>query len=292
MPSLRVLATLAAIVLPSPSIAAQPIIAQSSGLTNPDHVIDFGANLFANFTNITTQFAGITVRHAAYFTIGASNNLVGGFLTNNFAGQPDTLSIRFGAPIHDLSFVYHQIGTAGPSTFRAVLRGTTVASFSNTSTQSQPNNYFGFRNVVFDELQLDFVVDFNVDTLAFNDVDATCAFRNGSGINPPDYTCTAPPVLGGNWQGTIATNVNTLATLIAFAPGGPHPGLPFRGGELLMQLTPAPIVLTVPSAFSLPVSAARAGLGAMLTTQGLRVDNVGATPTLVLLNALDLVLGV
>jgi len=101
------LTTLAALFVPAASVAAQPIIAQSSGLSSPGHVIDFGANLFPNFTPVSTQFAGITITHARYFTTGVSNNLVGGFLTNDPIGPPDPLRILFASPISDLSFVYH-----------------------------------------------------------------------------------------------------------------------------------------------------------------------------------------
>jgi len=285
-----VLALCTAFLLPAASIHAQPIIAQLSGLPNPQHVIDFGANLYPNFTNITTQFAGITVTHARYFTTGVSNNLIGGFLTNDFSGAPDMLRIQFASPIHDLSFVYHQISTVRPSVFRAVLQGVTVASFSNLSNQTQPNNYFGFTNVVFDELQLDFVSDFNVDTLAFND-GATCTFRNGTGINPPDFACTTLPILGTNWQSTIATNAGTISTFLAFAPGGPQAGSPFLGGELLVQLVPAPIPIAGAGTFSIAIPAVNSLSGVHLATQGVRLDNIGGSPTFVLLNALDLVLG-
>ncbi|HEX5050800.1 MAG TPA: hypothetical protein VFZ65_03425 [Planctomycetota bacterium] len=158
---------LAALASPG-TVAAQAIIAQLSGLTSPAQVIDFGANVLPNFTPVSNQFPGITITHASYFTTGVSNNLVGGFLTNDFSGSPNTLRIQFAVPITDLSFVYHQISTASPSNVRAVLQGVTVDSFSGTWNQYQPNNYFGFTNTVFDELQIDFVSDFNVDTLAFN----------------------------------------------------------------------------------------------------------------------------
>ena len=72
---------------------------------------------------------------------------------------------KFAAPISDLSFVYHQIGTTQPSNFRALRRGVTVDSFSNLSSQFQTNNYFGFTNILFDELQLDFVGDFNMGAM-------------------------------------------------------------------------------------------------------------------------------
>ena len=158
----------ATLLVSSPALRAQAIVAQFAGLSNPDQVIDFGANVLPNFTPVTNQFAGITVSHASYFTTGTSNNLVGGFLTNDFSGAPNTLRIQFATPISDLSFVYHQVGVGAPSQFRALLGGVLVSSFSHASDQFQPNNYFGFTNLVFDELQLDFVIDFNLDTLAFN----------------------------------------------------------------------------------------------------------------------------
>ena len=146
--------------------------------------------------------------------------------------------------------------------------------------------------LVFDELQLDFDADFNVDTLAFNDSGAaSCTSRNGSGINPVGFTCTTRPVQGSNWQAQIATNVNTVAAFIAFAPGGPHPGFPLLGGEVLVQISPAPILLQGTGAFSVPIPLGAIWLGYPISTQGLRLDNVGPTTTFVLLNALDLVLG-
>ena len=210
-------------LIPTTSLHAQAIIAQSSGLTNPNHVIDFGANLYPNFTNITTQFAGITVTHARYYTTGVATNLVGGFLTNDFSGAPDTLKIRFASPIRDLSFVYHQIGTSGPSAFRAMLGNVVVDSFSNASNQSQTNNYFGFTNIVFDELQLDFVGDFNVDTLAFNDAN-----------QPPIAYCTAGTTTNGcvpaiSGAGTPSVSAASGFTITVNNVEGQKQGILFYG---------------------------------------------------------------
>src|SRR5262245_28237892 len=96
-----VLAAALFLAAPAASVRAQAIIAHNSGLPSADHVIDFGANLYPNFTNITTQFTGIAATHTAYFTIGSYNNLVGGFLTSNGSGLPNTLTIKFGTPISD-----------------------------------------------------------------------------------------------------------------------------------------------------------------------------------------------
>lgn len=275
----------------SPSLSAQSIIAQTQGLTNPQHVIDFGANLYPNFTPITNQFAGITVTHARYFTTGTVVNLVGGFLTNDFSGAPDTLSIRFANPIQDLAFVYHQISTVRPSVFRAVLAGTTVHSFSNLSNQSQTNNWFGFTGIVFDELQLDFVADFNVDTLQFNDAGAACTTRNGSGVNPIDYRCATRPILGTTWQSVVAMPPNAVAAFLVFGPGGGNPGLPSPFGEILLNLSPAPIALSGGPNFNVNIPNGPQWNGFTIATQAARIDLVGPQQNVVLLNAIDLRLG-
>jgi hypothetical protein len=272
---------------------SQQIIAALAGIPSPNTVIDFGANLLPNFTPVSTQFPGITITHASYFTTGVSNNLVGGFLTNNFsAGPPNTLSIVFAQPLTDLSFVYHQISTAGPSVIRVLLQGVPVDSFSGTWNQSQPNNFFGFTNQVFDELQIDFQADFNVDTLAFNPVGgAACQFYNGTGVNLPLFTCATLPVLGSIWQGAIATTPNTLLTGIAFSEAGFAAPLPLFGGELLIQTVPAPILFTGLGAHPLSIPNSPGLTGFALPFQGLRIEGVGPTFVFQPLNALRVIVG-
>ena len=271
---------------------AQAIIAQTSGLPNPGQVITFGANLFPNFTPISTEFGGLTVTHASYYTTGVVNNLVGGFLTNNISAPlPNTLIIRFVNPITEVSFVYHQIG-AGSSVIRAVFQGLTMDSFSGSWNQSQPNNYFGFQNTVLDELQIDFQGDFNVDTLAFSPpFGAACNFFNGTNVNPPDFSCVTMPVLGTTWQGLIAPTPNTLLTVLVFAPGGLLSPVPLFGGELLVQLSPAPIMLTGSGGYSIAIPSGGSWTGTSLVFQGLRLDLIGGNVTFVPLNAMQLVLG-
>src|SRR5690606_19557465 len=103
LPTMHILTTAAlAISISAGSASAQPIIAQLSGLANPGQVIDFGANLFPNFTPVSTEFTGLTVTHSRYFTTGSINNLVGGFLTNDpAAGSPNTVSITLAQPVTD-----------------------------------------------------------------------------------------------------------------------------------------------------------------------------------------------
>ena len=292
MRNLAALAAVAALMIPSLA-PAQHVIAQTAGLTSPQHVIDFGSGVLPNLTPVSNQFAGITVVHARYFTTGVSNNLVGGFLTNDFgAGSPDTLRIVFSSPIKDLTFVYHQIGTTQPSMIRALLGGVTVDSFSGTWSQFQPNNTFGFLNRHFDELQIDFVSDFNVDTLAFNDSTgaALCGLHNGSGVNPPDFTCLTPPVIGSTWVGLVAPGPNTVLTFLVYAPLGAAAPSPLFGGELLVNPSGA-IALAGFGGYTMGIPTGTGWLGTVLTFQGFRVDVAGPVTSLVPLNANDLVLG-
>jgi hypothetical protein len=274
-------------------ISAQAIIAQTSGLPNPDRVITFGANVLPNFTPVSTDFPGITVTHASYFTTGVSNNLVGGFLTNNFsAGAPNTLRIQFAAPITDVSFVYHQISTAQPTNMRAMLQGITMDSFSGTWNQFQTNNYFGFTNTAFDEVQIDFVSDFNVDTLAISGPSvARCIVANGTNVNPLAFSCGTLPVIGSTWEGNIASGPGTLVTFLAWAPGGMGAPIPLFGGEVLVNPAPPPVLFSSPNPYTVAIPSSPTWIGTVLTFQGLRIDVVGATPTIVLLNAIDVVVG-
>jgi len=114
---------------------------------------------------------------------------------------------------------------------------------------------------------------------------ATCAFRNGSGINPIGYTCTTNPALGTTWQADIALSANTTATFLGLA-GAPSPGIPFLGSEVLIQLSPAIFVAGLGS-YSVPIPSQSTLLGAVLPTQGFRLDGA----SFVMLNAQDLTIG-
>lgn len=273
-------------------LSAQQIIAANSGLPSPTTVYDFGANVLPNFTPVSTQFAGLTIFHASYFTTGVSNNLVGGFLTNqSSAGLPNTLRIQFGTVLTACSFVYHQVGS-GTSVVRVLLNGVPTDSFSGSWSQYQTNNYFGFQGVVFDTLEIDFQGDFNFDTLAVVDSGgARCDFHNGNGLNPPDFTCASLPVLGSLWQGIVAGNANTILTFLAFAPAGLATPSPLFGGELLIGTTVPPVAFAGFGSYSMAIPAGTGWQGTVLTFQGFRVDQLASGATFVPLNANDLVLG-
>ena len=123
---------------------------------------------------------------------------------------------------------------------------------------------------------------------------ATCAFQNGNGVNVPSYQCVTRPVLGSAWVTTFGQNPFTWLTAMAFTPVAleePVP-LPGFGGELLIDAGPE-LLLVAESLVSgtgdvtIPLPLSSALSGAVLHTQGLRVDN----GSVVLLNGIDVLLG-
>lgn len=288
----RALALVVALAATVPA-SAQAIIAQTAGLANPTQVFDFGAGVLPNFTPVNTQFAGLTIAHASYFTTGSYLNLVGGFLTNDStAGQPNTLRIQLAQPVVDATFVFHQVAVGTTTTMRALLQGVEVASFSGSWNQAQPNNFFGFANTLLDEIRIDFVSDFNFDTLAVRSAGgAACLFRNGTGANPADFSCATLPRLGTQWQGAVATNANTLASVLAYGAGGFGAPLPLFGGELLLQPSPPLATFTGLGSYSFPIPSSPGFLGLSLPFQAARLDLVGGAPTIVLLNGVELIVG-
>ncbi len=121
---------------------------------------------------------------------------------------------------------------------------------------------------------------------------AVCRFRNGNELNPEGYACVTRPILGSTWRTSITVQPNTMTTIVTLSLGGPHPGLALFAGELLIAPFPPPLALTGLGSHSLPLPFNGNLLPFVLATQGMRIDDVGGTPTLVLLNAQDLVFGV
>jgi hypothetical protein len=69
--------------------------------------------------------------------------------------------------------------------------------------------------------------------------DASCSFRGGVlGLNPPDFTCITPPVMGGTWSTQVSTvpkhGTSTLSTYVTLGIGGPTQGIVAFGYELLI----------------------------------------------------------
>jgi hypothetical protein len=293
---MRLAAPFVVLVAALAAAPAQAFVAQLYNLNPSARLVDFGAGLFPDGTPITSQFAGVTFTNASYVTAAApNNNVVGGHIVKDAAaGPPDTLRIRFAHSISDVGFAYHQIGTTGPTTIRAKYQGFVFDVVTIVWNETQPNNHFGFLNCWLDELEIDFVGDFRLDSLAYNPTfGASCNGFYGTGVNPPAFTCATLPILGGTWHGAIATTPDTVSTALVFAPAGVLGSpVPLFGGELLVDPAQGLVAFLGRNDYPLAIpSAASSWLGTQLVFQGVRLDVVGGAPTFVPLNAMLLILG-
>ena len=125
--------------------------------------------------------------------------------------------------------------------------------------------------------------------------DASCTFRAGVlGLNPNDYTCVTPPVMGGIWVASVDTTPTlgtaTLTTFVTIGIGGPIVGFPIFGHELL--ILPPYIESTGLGVHNIPVTTNPTIVGVALPSQGARIElGVGGALFVVLTNGQDLVFG-
>jgi hypothetical protein len=128
---------------------------------------------------------------------------------------------------------------------------------------------------------------FGVDDIryVFASPPASCTSRNGSDLNPADYSSSTSPALGSTWVTSIAVTATTFSTYQILGPGGPHDGIALLAGELLLAPVPAPIFLPGLGTHLMDLPANPAFAGLTIHTQGARIERDPVR--LVLLNALD-----
>lgn len=144
---------------------ATPINGAASGLSSSDVIEDFGNALFPDFTPVTSEFgaSGVQLIGAEYFTTSSSFGLQLGFITGGRTASPP-LRIQFSSNVSDVSFVLN----APSATITALLGGSSVSSFTASPLSFTTGLHYGFTGLVFDEIQVNFSGDYNLDNLAYN----------------------------------------------------------------------------------------------------------------------------
>ena len=112
---------------------------------------------------------------------------------------------------------------------------------------------------------------------------ASCTFRNGSGINPAACTCLTFPTLGTVWNIDVAPGPFTVLTLL-FASETQFGPFPLFGGELLIGGN----IVSVGNQIPLPNLPQY--IGYQISVQGVRLDALATGLAIVLTNAQDGVL--
>lgn len=122
---------------------------------------------------------------------------------------------------------------------------------------------------------------------------ASLVHRNGSGVNPDVYASSALPILGSTWVATVdGTTLGASGVTVLAGFERPLPGIPTAFGELLVDVTSAPLVndaallLSGVATHDLAVPSDTSLSGLAVSTQ------VYLSPGGTLTNALDLVLGI
>ncbi|MEQ3708321.1 MAG: VPLPA-CTERM sorting domain-containing protein [Tateyamaria sp.] len=149
---------------------AATVINQASGLTDPDTLITFDEGALADGTSVSNQFDGVSFSAGIQintFTYPFPN--VPGRNLRNFSPIAGTFSIFFDADVTDATF--SMITNTGISSFTALLDGEEVETFRGLTTVNSTLNFFGFADILFDEIRIA-VGGFNsamlLDNLAYN----------------------------------------------------------------------------------------------------------------------------
>ena len=152
----RVLSVCLATGFVAADLHAASIIDRSTGLTSADKiVIDFGVNQFPVGTLIVRQFDGVTFgsSYAYNNTTDIYDALADGYLENaNSADEPG--SILFSTDVTAANFSWRTLRNT-QTTFSAYNDNVLVETFhAPTNVSLTGGRYFGFENIVFDEIRL------------------------------------------------------------------------------------------------------------------------------------------
>jgi hypothetical protein len=124
-----------------------------------------------------------------------------------------------------------------------------------------------------------------------NPLNAKLTVFNGSGINPNDFTGTLPAI-GSMFHGTVAKTPSTILTVMAIDSPSIVPfQLPGWSGEVLVAASPLLILDFANGNHFVPIPNDVALIGGLISAQGARIELTGIFTETVLLNRLDLVLG-
>ncbi len=138
---------------------ADPIDLSPDGLADPVSTITFDELEIADTAEVSTEFAdlGVTLLPNLYYRTGDHpdwQNVAG---PNLRTGDPEVnpFSIKFGSVLTSAAVtLIAQPPT--PATITAILNGEDVESFETTISIDNPDNYFGFTDINFDEIEVDY----------------------------------------------------------------------------------------------------------------------------------------
>ena len=142
---------------------ADPIDLNPSGLAEPVSTIAFDeVPGIADTAQVSTEWADLGVTFVPNLNYRTGDNADWQNITasNLRTGEPEVnpFSIKFGSPLTSAAFaLIAQPPT--PATITAKLNGEVVESFETTVSIVNPNNFFGFEGITFDEIEVGYTAD-------------------------------------------------------------------------------------------------------------------------------------
>jgi hypothetical protein len=139
--------------------SAEPIDLSPVGLDAPESTVTFSEHVFADMAQISTEFAdlGVTFLPNLFYRTTDHPDWASVEGPNLRTGDPEVnpFTIHFVDPVTSAAFVaIAQPPT--PATITAKLNGVVVESFDTTVSIDNPDNYFGFTGIEFDEIEVSY----------------------------------------------------------------------------------------------------------------------------------------
>lgn len=158
-------------ILGTPAFGAV-INLSATGLAAPVRTLTFSEVSIADTAPVTNEFAalGVIFSPNLYYRTGdnpAWPNISG---PNLRSGDPivNNFSLNFDQPLTGAAFAAIA-SPATPTTFTARLNGIPVESFDSSVSIDNPNSFFGFEGIIFDEIQVAYAAEtrLRIDNLQF-----------------------------------------------------------------------------------------------------------------------------
>ena len=156
---LRCIFLTATLLLCSAATTQADFITNDFGLTSPEQTIAFDELGLRIDTPVTNQYLGVTFTDGVFQSPQSLDGLnifnfddqwVGNFVDGQTFTNP--FSLFFDTELTDAAFAF--ISNTGTTEFTALLDGNVVETFAALTQVTDPNNFFGFENIVFDEIRI------------------------------------------------------------------------------------------------------------------------------------------
>lgn len=138
---------------------AEPIDLSPGGLAEPVSTITFDELEIADGAEVSAQFAdrGVTLLPNMFYRTGDHPDWQNVEGPNLRSGDPEVnpFSVKFGSALTSAALIAIAQPPV-PTTITAKLNGTEVESFETTVSIDNPDNYFGFEDITFDEIEIEY----------------------------------------------------------------------------------------------------------------------------------------